>query len=48
VRLEAVEEVSRQLGVVILKEKQREAILAFTINHDTFLVLPISYRKSQR
>jgi superfamily II DNA helicase RecQ len=46
--LEAVEAVSTQLGVAVLKEKQRELIIAFISCRDTFVVLPTGYGKSLR
>ena len=43
---DAVEEVVRFMSLKPLKQKQREALKAFTSGHDTFVVLPTRYGKS--
>jgi len=42
----AIEEAVRDLGVEILKPKQREAIESFLSGKDTMVVLPTGYGKS--
>jgi len=42
----AIEEAVRDLGLEILKLKQREAIESFLSGKDTMVVLPTSYGKS--
>ena len=42
----AIEHSMREVGLVSLKEKQREAILAFLQERDIFVSLPTGYGKS--
>lgn len=42
----AIEEAVRDLGLEILKPKQREAIESFLSGKDTMVVLPTGYGKS--
>ena len=44
--LSAIEQSVTELGLVSLKEKQREAILTFIQGRDTFVSLPTGYGKS--
>ncbi len=42
----AISDSVSRLGIVSLREKQLEAIIAFTEGHDTFVSLPTGYGKS--
>ncbi len=42
----AISDSASRLGVESLREKQLEAITAFTEGHDTFVSLPTGYGKS--
>ena len=42
----AVDEVVQCMGLKPVKEKQREALEAFTSGHDMFIALPTGYGKS--
>ena len=42
----AISDSLREIGIERIKDKQKEAILAFISGRDTFVVLPTGYGKS--